>query len=102
MHIIRVWGLSSLTLHTPCSGAPRQSSIKMQQVLTTAEHLWAESVMVYQIRNLSLWVKTSQNSVDVSNNYQDSAGRNSSLLKLHSMEGLLRATPLKLCRNRNI
>ena len=36
--------------------------------------------------------------LSVSNNYQDSAGRNSSLLKLHSMEGLRGATPLKLCR----
>lgn len=33
----------SHTALLPGPGAPRLSSIKMQQILTTAEHLWAES-----------------------------------------------------------
>lgn len=102
MQIIRVSGWAVLHCVLTCwSCAPRQSSIKIQQILTTAEHLWAESGMVYQVRNLSLWIKTGQNSVGVSSNHQEWAGRKSSLLRLHSMEGLHWATPLGLSREQN-
>lgn len=80
-HLIKVeadnhgLGLSCPALHTCCSGARRQNSIKIQQILTTAEHSWVESLIVYQVANLSLWVKTGQDSAGVSSDHQQSAGR---------------------------
>jgi hypothetical protein len=69
-------------------GTQGQNSIKIQQILTTAEHYGAESLILYLAGNLDLWVKTGQNSVSISNDHQESSDSNPSLLKLHSMMGM--------------